>query len=132
MKKRDTNLDLINNVFELVKKNHCYDRAKKIMDYFLPEYQSIVELSDYQFDFDAMVQFGGSEGIYIDCNIRGHFDEKEPSTRTQILHCGTFKTLGTTLEDMRIMGELAGALIYFAKEYVNNNLDKYSPRKECE
>ena len=87
-------------------------------------------LSDYEFDFDALVQFGANEGIYIDCSIRGHFDENEPSDKKQILHCGSFKTLGTSLEDMRIMGELAGSLVYFAREYVNKNLDKYTPRKE--
>lgn len=43
-----------------------------------------------------------------------------------MLHCGTVKTLGETLEDMHIMGELAGALIYFAKEYISKNIDKYS------
>lgn len=128
--KRDTNEDLMNNVFELVKKNHCYDRAEKIIDYFLPETFTVMKLSDCEFDFDANVQFGINEGIYIDCSIRGHFDENEPSDKTQIIHCGTFKTLGTSLEDMRIMGELAGSLVYFAKEYVNENLDKYTPQKE--
>lgn len=128
--KRDTNEDLMNNVLELVKQNHCYDKAEKIMDYFLPESYKTMELSDYQFDFEARVQFGESEGIYIDCYLKGHFDENEPSDRTQILSCGTFKTLGASLENMRIMGELAGSLVYFAKEYVNKNLDRYTPRKE--
>lgn len=128
--KRDTNEDLMNNVFELVKKNHCYDKAKKIMDYFLPASLSTIELSDYKFDFDARVQFGENEGIYLDCSIRGHFDENISSDMTQILHCGTFKTLGASLEDMRIMGELAGSLVYFAKEYVNENIDKYTPQRE--
>ena len=128
--KRDTNEDLMNNVFQLVKKNHCYDKVEKIMEYFLPETYKTIELSDCEFDFDANVRFGANEVIYIDCSIRGHFDENEPSDKIQILHCGTFKTLGTSLEDMRIMGELAGSLVYFAREYVNKNLDRYTPRKE--
>lgn len=128
--KRDTNTDLMNNVLELVKKNHCYDKAKKIMEYFLPESFKVMKLSDYEFDFETRVQFGKSEGIYLECFIRGHFDENEPSGKTKILSCGTFKTLGDSLEDMRIMGELAGSLVYFAKEYVNENLDKYTPQKE--
>ena len=128
--KRDTNEDLMNNVLELVKKNHCYDKAEKIMDYFHSEAYKTMELSDCEFDFDAHVQFGANEGIDLECNIRGHFDENEPSDKSQILHCGTFKTLGTSLNDMRIMGELAGLLVYFAREYVNKNLDRYTPRKE--
>ena len=103
--KRDTNEDLMNNVFELVKKCHCYDKAEEIMDYFHAESYKTMELSDYEFDFDAHVQFGANEGIYIDCSIRGHFDENEPSDKKQILHCGSFKTLGTSLEDMRIMSD---------------------------
>lgn len=71
-----------------------------------------MELTDCEFDFDARVQFGANEGIYIDCSIKGHFDENEPSDKTQILHCGTFKTLGTTLEGMHIMGELAGGVVW--------------------
>ena len=118
--KRDTNGDLMNNVYELVKKNHCYDKAAKIMDYFLPETHEMQELTDYEFD----------EGIYIDCNIKGHFDENAPADKIQILHCGTFKTLNTSLEDMRIMGELAGSLVFFAREYVNENIEKYTPQKE--
>lgn len=129
--KRDTNGDLMNNVYELVKKNHCYyDKAAKIMDYFLPETHEMQELTDYEFDFDANVQFGTNEGIYIDCNIKGHFDENAPADKIQILHCGTFKTLNTSLEDMRIMGELAGSLVFFAREYVNENIEKYTPQKE--
>ena len=128
--KRDTNEELMNNVLELVKKCHCYDKAEKIMDYFNVECYKTMKLTDCEFDFDAHVQFGSNEGIYIDCSIRGHFDENEPSDKTQILHCGTFKTLGTSLEDMRIMGELAGSLVYFARESVNKNLDRYLPQKE--
>ena len=128
--KRDTNEELMNNVLELVKKCHCYDKAEKIMDYFHAECYKTMKLTDCEFDFDAHVQFGSNEGIYIDCSIIGHFDQNEPSDKTQILHCGTFKTLGTSLEDMRIMGELAGSLVYFAREYVNKNLDRYLPQKE--
>lgn len=128
--KRDTNEDLMKNVYELVKKHHCYDKAEKIMDYFLPETYKTMELTDYKFDFYANVQFGLSEGIYIDCSIRGHFDENASSDKMQALHCGTFKTLGTSLEYMRIMGELAGSLIFFAKEYIDKNIEKYTPQKE--
>lgn len=128
--KRDTNADLMNNVLELVKKCHCYDKAKKIMDYYCAESFNVMELTDCEFDFEANVQFGTNEGIYIDCSIRGHFNENEPSDKPKDLRCGTFKTLGTTLNDMQIMGELAGSLVYFAREYVNNNLDRYMPEKE--
>ena len=128
--KRDTNEDLMNNVLALVKQNHCYDKAEKIMDYFHMSSGNAIKLTDYMFDLNTNLEFGTNEGIYLECSIRGHFDENEPSDKTQILHCGTFKTLGDSLEDMRIMGELAGSLVYFTREYVNKNLDKYTPQKE--
>ena len=128
--KRDTNEDLMNNVLELVKKNHCYDKAANIMDYFHMSTGKPTRLTDYMFDLDTNLEFGANEGIYLECSIRGHFDENEPSDKTQILHCGTFKTLGDSLEDMCIMGELAGSLVFFTREYVNKNLDRYTPRKE--
>ena len=100
------------------------------MEYFLPETYKTIELTDYKFDFCANVQFGVSEGIYVDCSIKGHFDENAPSDKMQMLHCGTFKALNNSLEDMRIMGELAGSLVFFAREYVNENIGKYTPQKE--
>lgn len=130
--KRDTNADLMNNVFALVKNAHCYDKAEEIMDYFLPEKYEITELSDYNFDFETNLCFGGNEGIYLDCRIAGHFNENAPCNQKQAIPCGTFKTLGTSLEAMRIMGELAGSLVYFARKYVNENIDKYTPLTERE
>lgn len=130
--KRDTSTDLMNNVLALVKENGCYAKAEKIMDYFLTEDFDNRELSDYQFDFFAVVNFGGSEGIYIDCFIRGHFDENAPDQEQQQLRLGTFKTLGESLNDMQIMGELCGALTYYESQYVNRELDRYTPTAQRE
>jgi hypothetical protein len=33
---------------------------------------------------------------------------------------------------MKIMGELCGALVYYAHQYVNQNIDRYSPVRELE
>ncbi len=126
--KRDTNTDLMNNVFELVKKNGSYDKAEKIMDYFLAESHYIRKLSNYQFDFCAVPSFGGSEGIYIDCYINGIFDENDKESHK--LSCGTFKTLETSLSAMQMMGELCGSLTYFARQYVNENLERFIPESE--
>ena len=38
--------------------------------------------------------------------------------------------IGTPLEDMRIMSEFAGSLIFFAREYVNENIEKYTSQEE--
>jgi hypothetical protein len=116
------------------------------MDYVLPNESESntredIELSSYEFNFDACVQFGSNEGIYIDCSIYGKYTETEIKRwnadkgvmenefRRSV---GTFKTLRTDLEAMLIMGELCGALVYYAHQYVNENLDKYTPIKELE
>ena len=145
--KRDTTKDLFLAVLRLVKENGHYDKAAEIMDYVLPneseDYSSkeYIELSNYEFNFEASAQFGGSEGIYIDCSLYGKYTETElqrynhgkgivePETRRSI---GTFKTLKTDIASMKIMGELCGALIFYASQYVNKNLDRYTPVQEVE
>ena len=143
--KRDTTRDLFNAVLQLVKDNGHYEKAGAIMDYVLPEIseydaRSDIELSAYEFDFYATAQFGGSEGIYIDCWLRGKYTETEIKfinySRGGVLETetkrsvGTFKTLRTDLEAMQIMGELCGSLTYYASEYINKNIDRYTPTRE--
>ena len=142
--KRDTTRDLFNAVLQLVKDNGCYEKAEAIMDYYLPNssesnIREDMELSNYRFDFNASAQFGSSEGIYIDCYLYGEFTEDErkiynPNTRVvekeTRRHIGTFKTLNTDLDSMKTMGELCGSLVYFASEYINKNIDRYTPVKQ--
>ena len=145
--KRDTTKDLFFAVLNLVKENGHYDKAAAIMDYHLPsEWETHVrediELSNYRFDFFATAQFGGSEGIYIDCYLRGEYTETERKfinyardgaleTET-VRSIGTFKTLKDDLESFKVMGELCGALMFYAHKYVNANIDRYTPSRELE
>ena len=129
---RDTNTVLMNKVFELVKENGCYEKAGAIMDYFLSEDYKVQELSDYEFGFLVKLNFGGNEGIYLDCYIEGCFRESNAERKTERLSCGTFKTLDDSLDAMKIMGELAGSLTYFASQYVNKELDRYTPTAQRE
>lgn len=145
--KRDTTDTLFNATLQLVKDNGHYDKAAAIMDYVLPngheDYtRKAIALTNYEFDFVATANFGGSEGIYIDCYIDGEYTE-EPIMKvnyneniTQGLiketarSIGTFKTLRRDLEAMQIMGELCGSLTYYASEYINKNIERYTPTKE--
>ena len=45
---------------------------------------------------------------------------------------GTLKTLKWDLESAKIMGELCGALMYHASQYVNREIHRYTPQKELE
>ena len=128
--KRDTNTDLMKGVFKLVKENGWYDEAEGIMDYFLPESYCVKTLTNYEFDFKAIVEYGGSEGIYLRCYLEGSFDGNNLDDNMATIPCGTFKTLGDSLRHARIMGELAGALTYYSRQYLGQNFARYCLIKE--
>lgn len=130
---RDTGGSLFSAAVRLAKENGHFDRAGAILEYMLPcEHESSihekVELTAYEFSFEAIVNYGGSEGIYIDCCLRGKFDESGRS----VLHVGTLKTLRRDLEALQIMGELCGTLTYYANQYVSQNLHRYTPNEQLE
>ena len=122
---RDTGGSLFSSVIRIAKENGDFGRAGAILDYYLPcEHESgtgdKVLLTECRFDFVPIVNYG-CEGIYIDCYLKGKFNESGRSS----LHVGTLKTLKRDLESAKIMGELCGILMHHASEYVNQNLDRY-------
>lgn len=130
---RDTGGSLFSAAVRLAKESGHFDKAGAILDYMLPcEHEAgmreKVELTTYEFDFEAVAQYGSSEGIYVDCYLRGKFDESGRS----VLHVSTLKTLERSLEALQIMGELCGTLTYYAGQYVNQNLHRYTPVKQLE
>lgn len=125
---RDTNTILFNRVVGLTQANGDFERAAQILDYYHAERHTVRELKDYRFAFVAKVAWGSNEGVYVDCYLEGTFDDSGDKR----LHLGTLKTLDASLEGFRVMGELAGALTYHARQYVNRNLDRYSSEREQE
>lgn len=129
---RDTGGSLFSTVVRIAKENGDFDKAGPILDYILPCAHECgnsekVELTAYEFDFVPIVNYG-CEGIYIDCYLRGKFDESGRYS----LHVGTLKTLEDNLESAKIMGELCGALIHHERQYVNANLHRYTPDEALE
>ena len=129
---RDTGGSLLSSVIRMVMANGDFDRAGAILDYYLPcEHESgtgdKVPLTAYEFDFVPILNYG-SEGIYINCYLRGKFDESGRFS----LHVGTLKTLKRDLESEKAMGELCGVLHYYESQYVNQNLHRYTPQKALE
>lgn len=113
------------SIVRLAKENGDFRKAEATLDYMPPcEHETgrheKVKLTAYEFSFDASVNYGGSEGIYIDCYLRGKFDESGRS----VLHVGTLKTLRRDLEALQIMGELCGTLTFYVDRYVNQNLHR--------
>ncbi len=129
---RDTGGSLFSATIRMAKANGDFAKAEAILDYYLPcEHEGGtkegVKLTAYEFDFAPILNYG-SEGIYIDCYLKGKFDGSGRSS----LHVGTLKTLKRDLEADKIMGELCGILHYYENQYVNKNLRLYTPDKELE
>ena len=129
---RDTGCSLFCEALRQAEQNGDFEKIRPILDYVLPSehegYSSeSAELTAYEFDFVPIVNFG-SEGIYLDCYLKGKFDESGRNT----LRVGTLKTLEHSLEAAKIMAELGGALFYYASLYVNQNIHRYTPQADLE
>lgn len=124
---RHTNTELFNKIYEAAREAGELARLIEIEDYHLAETFHVSKLTDYNFDTYFVVSYGSSEGIYIDAHIAGFFDESKERKRLKL---GTIKTLETNLNAMRIMGEACGILTHFAREYIDANLDDFSPEDE--
>ncbi len=129
---RDTGGSLFCAALERVEESGDFVKARQILDYVLPcehedESSEKVEITAYEFDFVPIVNFG-SEGIYLDCYLKGKFDESGRCS----LHIATLKTLEDSLEAAKIMAELGGALMYHESRYVNANLHRFTPQAALE
>jgi hypothetical protein len=114
---RMTGGQLFEKIMERAKDNGDVARFDAIKEYVLPEEYETAKLCNYEFDMLPAVGFG-CEGIYIDCYLKGSFDESDRPS----LHIGTIKTLSTDLDACKVMGELCGALLYHESKFVNENL----------
>ena len=103
--KKTTNIELFKELISFTKKNNYFKKAEEILDYVLPAFmEETLNLDDiYDFSFNAKIDWGSNEGIYITCYLE---------TENKRIHMGTVKTLLTSIEGFKIMGEFAGILTY--------------------
>src|SRR5699024_3628879 len=121
--KRETRDMLMKGIHQKVVDNGQFQAAEAILDYFSPDtYDSPKEITCDDFDVVTEVQFGGSEGIYLDCYAEGRI---QPECEKKRWHLGTYKTLETSLSAMQTLGALGGALTYFASEYLWENGERF-------
>ena len=112
---RDTPVDLFNNILKTARNAGALQELDRIIDYdsaceFMEENRK--PISHYEFSTVFSVDFGGSEGIYIDAWLHGHLDE---SGHTKRLRFGTIKTLESSLNALKIMGDACGILQFYAR-----------------
>ena len=125
---RMTGGELFDRIVNRARENGDLARFDGICEYVLPDDSHKGKLCSYEFDMLPIVNFGGSEGIYIDCGLRGKFDESGRSA----MSIGTIKTLSTDLDACKIMGELCGILMYHENQFVNEHLYLFDSAESIE
>lgn len=124
---RLTGGQLFEKVVERARENGDLAHFDGIHEYILPEDSDSPKITDYEFDFVPIVNYG-CEGIYINCSLKGGFDQRE----NRWLSVGTIKTLKDDLDAAKIMGELCGILLHHESRYVNSNLWRFTSTEETE
>ena len=95
-----------------------------ILDYGLPEHSEIF-IKDYGWDLIGIVNFGSSEGIYLDLFCVG---ETGNPGRNKV-RVGTYKTLYETKEAFKSLGALNAEFVYEVKDFVKSHFEDFD-RKE--
>lgn len=93
---------------------------KNILDYFLPTSKEI-PIKTYEFNLKNNLDYGGSEGIYLDLFIS--FTSKEEK---KLCSLGTFKTLQEDAKAMHTMATLLADFLIEGCSYVNQHLDDFT------
>lgn len=91
-----------------------------ILDYGL-ETRKIIPMTTYEYSIRNNLDYGGSEGIYLDLWIE--FMQDGEMRKCEL---GTYKTLCDDKEAMHIMAGLLADFIVTEHTYVNNNLDDFT------
>ncbi len=117
LKRPMTTEDLFNKICSILKEKEL---MPDILDYALAT-SNPVPMTTYEFDLKNNLDYGGSEGIYIDLWIE-YYRENERIRKG----LGTFKTLREDREGMQIMGRLLADFIVEEHAYVNSNLDDFT------
>ena len=91
-----------------------------ILDYSLPEREER-PISTYEFNIRNNLDYGRSEGIYLDIGIEYYKDGEQV-----YLELGTIKTLCTDQTAMWAMAKLLADFIMEMHEYINGHFDDFT------
>lgn len=113
-----TTAEFFEKICEMLKANNQF--PSEILDYSLATRKK-VKMETYEFSIHNNLDYGGSEGIYLDVWIECFEDNDK-----RFYELGTFKTLQDTPEAMRIMAQLLADFIVAETKYVNDNIDDFT------
>lgn len=113
-----TAADMFRDIEKWLKENLAEETADifRILDYAVPDDKSPLLQDDYYPEIIALVNTGGSEGIYIDF----YYMLGEGKNR-QRFRIGTFKTLEEGITAYGLMGQLSGYLTVAGERYIALN-----------
>lgn len=117
--KRPTNVSMGETVKKVVEALEWLKEDLAILDYWLVKDYHPMMLSENPkkncfMDVQAIVNTGGSEGIYVDVAVRQRIYE---DGSLNYISLGTLKTLEDSLEAYASMGRLAGVITAVAEKY---------------
>lgn len=115
-----TNVQMFECIVRWLKEHsEQYRMSEMILDYALPksyQEQPLQQWSD-SMDISAIVNPGGSEGIYLDWYWHTGRKEDKP------VCIGTFKTLSEGIDGYAVMGTIAGLLTWASWRFINMNYE---------
>lgn len=112
-----TNETLFNKILGILKEKNL---LPDILDYSLAESYHVKEIKSYEWDTIGIVNFGGSEGIYLDVYAQGETGNGEEKVRL-----GTFKTLERSREAFYVMAKLQTDFVYETYDFVSDNMEDF-------
>lgn len=127
--RRDTPSELFHAVIKLVQDNGLWPEQSTFYT-ITPSgpnvYPPTAVLTDHRFHFWPELNLCGGGGLSIDCVLYGTFD----GSGRDRLHIGAIQTVSTDRDACLTMGGLTGALLYYAKTYLDANKRRYTPDAE--
>lgn len=113
-----TAADMFRDIENWLKENLAQETADifEILDYALPDNKSPLLQDEYYPYIVALVNTGGSEGIYID-----FYYMLGEGKNLQKFRIGTFKTLEEGIGAYGMMGQLSGYLTFAGEHYIALN-----------
>lgn len=120
-----TNTVMFDTVWSVIEKIDELKEVIDILDYHIAEKYAVTYVMN-DMEVVALVNTGGSEGIYIDVYLTHHERVGEK------IKLGTIKTLREDLEAYMLMGKLAGALTIVSENFLNYNYDEINKQNGME
>ena len=112
-KKPYTNVELFREIVKMIE-------LPEDLDYHLAS-SDVQEVKTYNMNIYNDLNYGGCEGIYLDVGLR--YEDEQHKLNT--IPLGTFKTLYTSRDDMRMMALLLADFIDAADKFINSHIHDF-------